>query len=330
MKRYKPLILEDIHNDQTTTPEFKRWFGKSKVKKSGKPVVVYHGTNKKFDIFNDKNIGATTGNFGHYGYGFYFSYDIREAKGYGNVILPVYLRIENPFYGDRVSALSKYAKEFGSYEKVNIAVDRNWLLSALKKKDIIAYNFMLLILKYGYEKGWEMFLKDHRVNESTLDLNDLSQWILATDIKEKEELGDYIVDEISSILGKPKLIQDYPFHSQPQMKYMTNLGSSQSKELTELIKKDGYDGIIAGTEIIAFYSNQIKSATGNNGKFSKSANIYEDITIPLNRGDTILYGKFKNKKAIFDHLERDEKGQDIIVTDKGVKITLLHVRLVRD
>ena len=56
--------------------------------------------------------------------------------------------------------------------------------------------------------------------------------------------------------------------------------------------------------------------------------LLEDITIKLNKNDTILYGKFKNKKAIFDHTEKDGKGQDIIVTTTGLRIPLLHIRLV--
>jgi hypothetical protein len=42
------------------TPEFKNWFGDSKVvDEAGKPLTVYHGTNKKFDEFDaDKSIGG--------------------------------------------------------------------------------------------------------------------------------------------------------------------------------------------------------------------------------------------------------------------------------
>ena len=53
----------------------------------------------------------------------------------------------------------------------------------------------------------------------------------------------------------------------------------------------------------------------------------EDITIPLSKGDEFLWGKWKNKKAIFDHLDKDEKGQDIIITDTGKSIPLLKIRL---
>ena len=56
----------------------------------------------------------------------------------------------------------------------------------------------------------------------------------------------------------------------------------------------------------------------------------EDITIPLNKGDSFLWGKWKNKSAIFDHLEKDEKGQDVIVTDTGKKIPLLKIRLIQE
>ena len=43
------LIVENI----TDTPEFKRWFGKSKIKDAnGKPLVLYHGTNAIFNIFD--------------------------------------------------------------------------------------------------------------------------------------------------------------------------------------------------------------------------------------------------------------------------------------
>jgi hypothetical protein len=56
----------------------------------------------------------------------------------------------------------------------------------------------------------------------------------------------------------------------------------------------------------------------------------EDITIPLNKGDSFLWGKWKNKSAIFDHLEKDEKGQDIIVTDTGKIIPLLKIRLIQE
>jgi hypothetical protein len=43
--------------DQTETPAFRQWFGNSKVVDAeGKPLVVYHGTNASFDVFQPHSI----------------------------------------------------------------------------------------------------------------------------------------------------------------------------------------------------------------------------------------------------------------------------------
>jgi hypothetical protein len=45
----KTLLLEAV----TDNPNFKKWFGQSQVvDKSGKPLIVYHGTNQSFDKFD--------------------------------------------------------------------------------------------------------------------------------------------------------------------------------------------------------------------------------------------------------------------------------------
>ena len=76
---------------------FKKWFGKSKiVDNSGNPLIVYHGTKSKFDSFDDKKKGSSTDS-GMRGRGFYFSTDIRDSKSYGDIIMELYLKIENPF-----------------------------------------------------------------------------------------------------------------------------------------------------------------------------------------------------------------------------------------
>lgn len=50
MTTFKKYLME--RPEQTETPEFKAWFGASKVVDSdGNPLVVYHGTNVSFDEF---------------------------------------------------------------------------------------------------------------------------------------------------------------------------------------------------------------------------------------------------------------------------------------
>lgn len=81
---------------QTDTPEFKKWFGDSKVVDGdGKPLIVYHGTTKSFNEFNTTDFGALLGKGG------YFTADQADAKQYsggGKRIVSAYLSIKNPYY----------------------------------------------------------------------------------------------------------------------------------------------------------------------------------------------------------------------------------------
>ena len=83
---------------QTQTATFKRWFGDSKVvDENGQPKVVYHGTQSEpFYTFQrpEKRRGVDL-----YGPGFYFTTHQKTLDTFGNRIMPVYLRIENPVKG---------------------------------------------------------------------------------------------------------------------------------------------------------------------------------------------------------------------------------------
>ena len=70
-------------DDVLSSPSFKKWFKGSQVKdKDGKPLVVYHGTDKSFDKFKIGRSG-----------GIYFTEDSDFATNFGNTVIPVYLKI---------------------------------------------------------------------------------------------------------------------------------------------------------------------------------------------------------------------------------------------
>lgn len=85
-------------NQQTSSPEFKRWFTGSKVvDEKGKHLTVYHGSRstKDFNTFRTE-----TGY--HFGPGAYFTPEPSRASGYaGNAegarVYPAYLNIKNPY-----------------------------------------------------------------------------------------------------------------------------------------------------------------------------------------------------------------------------------------
>jgi hypothetical protein len=88
--------------DPTNTPEFREWFGRSKVTESGraggKPLVLYHGTLEDFAEF-DEDFQAPDAIWGP---GFYFTSlpdqaaDHADPQVTGANIRPVYLSLQNP------------------------------------------------------------------------------------------------------------------------------------------------------------------------------------------------------------------------------------------
>jgi len=93
MKKFIELMFEETKKEtDTNTPEFKKWFGNSKVTDSGgKPLIVHHYTSEKFDVFDKDKIGDT--NKSTVLDGFFFADNIPTSKWND---MEVYLKISNP------------------------------------------------------------------------------------------------------------------------------------------------------------------------------------------------------------------------------------------
>lgn len=96
-----------IAKSKEALTNFWRWFSDSKVVDGqGRPLVVYHGTNAKFNTFDPEMIGKW--DYGFYGKGFYFTDHKYVAEDYAKsgafddggeaVVMPVYLNLKNPFF----------------------------------------------------------------------------------------------------------------------------------------------------------------------------------------------------------------------------------------
>jgi hypothetical protein len=84
----------------TDSAAFKRWFGDSKVvDATGKPLVMYHGTSRDFNIF-DRMKSAEFRRVSMDTVGSWFSNEPSKAEQYGGGeglnVMPVYLSIKNP------------------------------------------------------------------------------------------------------------------------------------------------------------------------------------------------------------------------------------------
>ena len=134
----------------TRVENFKDWFGKSKiVDGEGAPLRLYHGTSENFDIF--KHPSETKGPKGGFidTQGFYFTADPGVAEVYADhfgrniklgprgyirkaanqTIIPVYLRMENPFVVDM-----KKPFDHPSHEAIKQGRIDNEVMTNLKSK----------------------------------------------------------------------------------------------------------------------------------------------------------------------------------------------------
>ncbi len=83
---------ERIAKSKEALENFYKWFGDSKVvDEQGRPLVVYHGTNAEFDVFDkSKQKGSS-----YYGKGFYFT-NWSDVSFYGSNKISAYINVENP------------------------------------------------------------------------------------------------------------------------------------------------------------------------------------------------------------------------------------------
>ena len=84
-------LLSEIEN---STHDFKLWFKNSKVvDKTGNPLIVYHGSDKKIDKFDKEKIGTKTNTLVN---GYFFTDDKNKASEFGKNITSVFLSLQNP------------------------------------------------------------------------------------------------------------------------------------------------------------------------------------------------------------------------------------------
>jgi len=233
------LLVYDTNSNktaQTTSKEFKSWFGDSKiVDKNGEPMVVYHGSpNPDFNELSYEHIGK---GLDQWGLGFYMGETAEIAnrhtskhnvsgqeKKHGGV-LPLYAKIKNPLVLDGLKD-----KNFGS---------------ALE----LTYDQALHIIKQSPNI--------HRKN-----YNPLEDW--GYDVSGGVE--DWMLKEVADSYTNPMHIWNDFFKRQ-------NIeGKHAEIYLNALSETTGYDGVQVdfGTDkssYIAWFPNQIKSAIGNKGDF---------------------------------------------------------------
>ena len=241
-------------------------------------MVAYHGTPNKFDTFDKNKIGTATDS-GFFGEGFYFADYKGEAEYYGNIVTPVYLKIQNPIDIIDVAGGYYWGLYDNMFEKGALMLNKFGLLD---ESDRVALK--------EYQKRKKEFLDKANVYETiTFDAqhNEIKIW--AAEIEKNGRMYYERSYDADRYVGKQEeqstkenalnnLWNRY-FHENDDM--LRNFSFTDyirmnglSDKFSEKVKQLGYDGVIAGDEYIAFEPNQIKSVD-NRGTFDiNNPNIY--------------------------------------------------------
>jgi hypothetical protein len=235
---------------RTDTPAFQRWFGDSVVREKGRmagedgpPAVMFHSTIYDFDQFNEFD---TLGQ--HFGTDRAAEERLndlgtrREAKDrlpgsripLGANVMPVYLRIEKPLR----------MKDVGNWmDSVSVAAQLRLDRSPLSKN------------------------ARQQIHELLSDVEEEQ-----TQFENSELPDDYFSDEDGNPIPAPDWASPWTASAE---------NANALTEIRSILELDGFDGIVytnqvehAGTDsYIAFRSEQVKSAIGNNGQYADVADI---------------------------------------------------------
>jgi hypothetical protein len=267
----KPSKLNRFQWAQVRTDNFKQWFGdwegdaanaSKVVDENGEPLVVYHGTNSKFTIFELNKLSKNTGNDGHYGSGFYFSIEQDEAKTYGYNVISAFINIKNPIRNSS-EALEPFAKQFG-YKKEFKTVDKQWFADEIAKKDRNAGILAKLYADgYSFDNVWDEFVNRGGQYQGEINLDDISDVYENIDNSISYYDKQFIENTVGNIPDNKKI---YNYEKEPNILDITDRGNN-GQWFTGIVSEAGHDGVIAGSEFVAFSPTQIKSAIGNNGDF---------------------------------------------------------------
>ena len=301
--------LKESKEDKIYSKEFKDWFGdwendpehSSKVvDKDGKPLAVYHGSFSLFDSF-DPNKGHNVPAIWHADRLSIASHwsntsDIHRSpkvvEEFENLkSLVKELESKDTPFEEVVKKISDFTEENfdteiksdSSYTSIEDCKEYNL---DPERYEGISYGYNI-IYNNGMETGGNVRKDLHKYYETLMSYVESMVRNSSRDYINYYD-GGFLYKNYLNI-RKPLIVdaKDEPYHN---IRYRGEYYNTES--LAMYAKERGYDGVIIknvyetdyenkkGTDYIVFNPNQIKSATDNNGNFSKeSDNMYESRSL---------------------------------------------------
>jgi len=265
--------------EQTETPEFKRWFGDSKVvDEHGKPLVVYHGTpGSGFSQFRTQFGPSWFTDAPRYA-DTYSEAVGREGGAHG--VYPVYLRVERPLrIGRNIEEEASVAEvaELTSVPRLRLAnavaggfvLDRDIRIPTKAELDRLVGALLAVGVRYVPDAPTGMRYTDLEGRPYDWNLG----WLEDEHVPTQEQVDairahEYAVSARSRRSAFVGVARDTLSTRMPIYEILRLPGVAIE------LKSLGYDGIEAreqgATTYAVFYPEQIKSAIGNRGTFDPS------------------------------------------------------------
>ena len=292
---------DQVISDQTDTPHFKAWFGKSKiVDQDGQPQVMYHGTLGDFTSF-DKSRANVQSNWGA---GFYFTNDRDDmSHNYADIGGPdpthklesmaEEIEDQDDFEGDHEEAKRRASKLMavqheGAAVPVFLKMEQPFKIGG---KDETHLDFD----EHYDEKSDEYGEPTGKAVELVQAIRDITKNGDYFDTKGIDEATDALLEEARDSGGlQASKLEDIARKSSGLV-YMTDENGKfvWQDVVRKALHKIGYDGIIdtrvsqkwsfmklkpTTAHYIVFDPHQIKSAIGNKGTFDpKSTKITDSM-----------------------------------------------------
>lgn len=229
-KRKYGKFMEEHGQDQLLNPKsakqqakenFNKWFkGSQIVDEAGEPLVVYHGTNNKFDAFDGSKVVNSS-----QGVGFNFTNNRNLAEGFGDDVKDVYLNIKKP-----VNANETYSGTNTDLQNKLTQVMENLKKNGYEFYDEVDDGFLKLF--NNKQSNWEIF--DNLLDLKSFIKNDVvDEAKLYNDIR-KATTDSFGVDGYYTPSYNANKDSVYVAFSPNQIKSVKNTGGwSKSPSLTD-------------------------------------------------------------------------------------------------
>ena len=287
---------EPAKTGPTDSLEFKAWFTDSKaVDSTGKPLVLYHGTNKEFSVF--KAVAGPRSKMVGDWEGIHFTNDRAQAqsiaqslaRGEGGTarVVEAYLQAKNPVpfgtYRTKEQALA--AGHDSRLTQNNVGLQEWTVFDPSQVKFATEYNTPAFLNWFGDSKVVDAEGKPLVVYHGTdEEFNDFQYGEFGFHFGNKEQAesrGEILMPVYLSIKNPIHFKTDFSTWDEDyiapylvRQKVITKAEAAQG-DLQGLLMEKGYDGYIypngyegGGISYAVFSPEQIKSAIGNNGEFS--------------------------------------------------------------